>query len=142
MRVTNGSLGLAAVAIGGYLAWHAWTGGRGAPVAGAGPSATHLTVGGGPVVAPIPAGVWAPVGAAGPRQGQLQTAAPYPGGPGPASKSAGLPGFVTVPGANCPDTSTDGKITRRSDVASQAWAQRWGVTPSDTTGAGRGVPYP
>lgn len=130
MRITNGSLGIAAVAIGAYVVWHAKTGG---------PAVTAAIS-----VAPSPGvGRMVPQGIAQATQGQLHTAAPYPGQAGPSSGRNQLPGFGTVPGANCPDTSTDGKLIPRTTVASQAWAHHWGVTPEDTLrNIGRGVPYP
>lgn len=130
MRIKNGSLGIAAVAIGAYVVWHAKTGG---------PAVTAAVS-----IAPAHGAGWmVPQGAAQPTQGQLRTMGPYPGGPGPGSGRTQLPGFVTVPGANCPDTSTDGIVTPRTTIASQAWAHHWGVTPQDTLrNIGRGVPYP
>jgi hypothetical protein len=144
MRITNGSTGIAVVAIAGYLAWHAWTGGRHAAVAGSGQPATNLPVGSGPVglgyAGAFPRGANGPTG---PTQGQLQTQAPYAGEAGPSSRSVTLPGFASTSGASCSNCGDDaGRVAMRSPVASQAWAQHWGVTPQDTTGSGRGVPYP
>jgi len=125
MRITGGSTGIAIIAVGGYLVWRARGGATRQPAM----AATHLAV--------------FPQGAAGPTQGQLQTQGPYPGGPGPGSASPPIPGFAAVPGTLCSNCGTDtGRLIRRSEVASPASAWNWGVAPVDTTGVGRGVPYP